>query len=70
MAPKPKTTTDPFANWRAWGDRAIRSGDPEECARSARFLNGLPANHPDLQGVTPELRTSLSDRLRRASKGA
>lgn len=68
MAAKP--VTNPAAGWRAWADRAVRSGDREDCARRARFLDALPANHPDLKGVTPELRTSLSDRLRRASKGA
>lgn len=65
-----KAKPDPTAIWRAWVDRAERSGDREDCARRARFLDGLPANHPDLKDVTPELRMSMSRRLHSAAKGA
>lgn len=65
-----KAPIHPFAIWAAWGDRAIRSGDRQDCARRARFLDALPSDHPDLKGVTPDERARLFARLKRAAQGA
>lgn len=54
-------------NWVAWVQRTEERRDREDAARKLRFLDLAPA---DLQGVTAELRTELSDRLRRVAKGA
>lgn len=57
------------ANWRAWVRRACERG-PENAARCARHLAGLPDNHPSLKDVPPDLRAEWAARLNAAAKGA
>lgn len=48
-------------NWSAWARRAAERGDQ---ARSLRFLDQLPDNHPSLEPLAPADRDGLRRQLR------